>query len=370
MPNITQFSIDDVISRAPVIASIDAAWISDNPPHAYVCAQGFEERCDAMARLVASSNVRLQYVVVFSLRSNSEKDRENGRRMIDLLAPLSAYPPVIVEMDEPVAHRRIRGALGGDAFMDNENNHVLLDISVAANRLCLRALECFLRSNCQLTVAYTEAAVYHPEQNAFLVNEAVWMSDDSLGTEKGVEDISPSDDFPGEHLEAASNVVVLLPSFRHERSAAVISHVDPALLVEPSDDVIWILGRPHLDQDLWRRDAMRKINRIPEDAKVFEASTFDYREAWRVLEGIYRERWESSNITLSPIGSKMQALAVTLFCIRHSDVRVLLSIPQTYNAQQWSEGVRALWRISFGPAHEFLRDILQADTLRLEGIEL
>lgn len=370
MPQITQINIDDVISRAPVIEPLDAAWISENPPHAYICAQGFEDRCDAMARLIASCGAQLQHVVVISLRSNSEKDQENGRRVRELLAPHSVHAPVVIDGDEPGAHLRIRSALGGDAFMQNEDSHVLLDISVAANRACLRALECFLRSNCQLTAAYTEAAVYHPEHKAFLENEALWMSDDSLGTEKGVEDIGTSDEFPGEHLEAASNVVVLLPSFRHERSAAVISHIDPALLVEPSDDVIWILGRPHLDQDLWRRDAMRKINRISEDAKVYEASTFDYREAWRVLEGIYRERWESSNITLSPLGSKMQALAVALFCLRHPDVRILLSTPQKYNSQQWSEGVRALWRISFGPAREFLCDILQADTLHLDGIDL
>ncbi len=115
---------------------------------------------------------------------------------------------------------------------------------------------------------------------------------------------------------------------------------------------------------------MRKINRITDEAKVFEASTFDYREAWRILEQIYSECWEGSNISLSPLGSKMQALAVTLFCIRHPDVRVLLSTPLQYNSQQWSEGVRDLWRVSLGSAREFVNDILRAGTLQLEGIDL
>ena len=115
---------------------------------------------------------------------------------------------------------------------------------------------------------------------------------------------------------------------------------------------------------------MRKINKITDEAKVFEASTFDYRESWRVLEQIYSECWEGSNITLSPLGSKMQAMAVTLFCIRHPDVRVLLSTPQQYNSQQWSEGVRDLWRVSLGSAREFVNAILRAGTLQLEGIDL
>jgi len=276
---------------------------------------------------------------------------------------------VVIDGDSGDFQSQLATALGIDGGQGSGTIHVLFDISVAANRLCLRALDVLLKSKCELTVAYTESTTYHPEQADFEANEAVWTSDDSLGTEKGVEGIRPSDEFPGEHLDAASNVIVLLPNFRHERSSAVISHVDPALLTRSTDDVVWILGRPHLDKDIWRRDAMRKLNRISEEAKVLEASTFDYRETWRLLESLYRERWETSNITVSPLGSKMQALAVTLFCLRHPDVRVLFSTPQQYNTQQWSEGIRDVWRVSFGDSAEFFGEICDAGSLQLEGFE-
>jgi hypothetical protein len=369
MPKITQISIDEVISRTPLVEQLDGDSLAANPPNAFVCAQGFEDRCDAIAKILSSKRIRVERVIVISLRSNSDEDRENGRRISEMLSPSAAHEPVILDADEPGFQHRFKDALGGDEFVNNEQNHILLDISVAANRACVRTFASCLGFNCQLTVGYTEAAVYHPTIEEFRDNESAWMSEDSLGTEKGVEDISPCEEFPGEHLEAASNVVVLLPSFRHERSAATVSHVDPALLLKPGDDVIWVLGCPHLPEDHWRRDAMRTLNRIADDAKIFEASTFDYREVWRILESVYDGRWEASNLTLSPLGSKLQAIGATLFCLRHSDVRILFSVPKEYNRKQWSKGVRDLWQISFGCGHKFLADVQQAGALRLEGFE-
>jgi len=370
MPQITQISIDEIVSLAPLVEVIDDATWNVSPPNAFICAQGFEDRCDAIARLLVSRNVRLKSVVLITLNSNSKEDEENGRRIVEMLAPLATRAPVLINGDDSTFSRQLKDALGGGEFIEDEENHILLDISVAANRACIRLLANCLEFDCQLTVGYAEAATYHPTSEEFKNDESVWMSEDSLGTEKGVEDISPSEELPGEHLEAASNVVVLLPSFRHERSAAIVSHVDPALLMKTSDDVIWIVGRPHLEDDLWRRDAMRRLNRIADDAKVCEASTFDYREVWRILESIYNDRWEASNITLSPLGSKLQAIGVTLFCLRHSDVRVLFSVPQQYNRKQWSHGVRDLWRISFGSGRSFLSRVRRAGEIRMDGFDV
>jgi hypothetical protein len=369
MPQISQIPIDEVLALAPQVEPFGNAWLTEHVPNAFICAQGFEDRCDAIAKALESLDVRLDAVIVVTLDSNNEEDTENGRRIVEMLTPLSTRQPVLLNGDEPCFKQRLMNALGGNEFVHDVKKHILLDISVAANRACVRALTSCLEFDCQLTVAYAEAEVYHPTIEEFSKNEAIWMSEDSLGTEKGVEDISPSEEFLGEHLDAVSNVVILLPSFRHERSAAIISHIDPALLIKPNDDVIWVLGCPHLVEDLWRRDAMRKLNRIVDDAKVYEASTFDYREVWRIFESIYDAKWETSNITLSPLGSKLQTIGVTLFCLRHPDVRVLFSVPKQYNRKQWSHGVRGLWRITFNSGREFLAAARHAGTIRLDGFE-
>ena len=72
---------------------------------------------------------------------------------------------------------------------------------------------------------------------------------------------------------------------------------------------------------------MRLLNGIPESAPQFEVSTFDYKDALKRLDMIYAERCERFNITVSPLGSKLQALGTSLFCYMHPDVRVMTAIP-------------------------------------------
>ena len=367
MPSISQCSIEDVISQSPGVTRLNVQDLVSNSPSILICAAGFETRFDAVARLVLSSGLRLRQVILVTLASNTEKDRENCAKLVAMLSPISDRPPVVINGDASGFVEELRSLVMMEDADNRDAAHVLFDTSVAANRLILRTLQVLLESDCELTIGYTEAEIYHPEQTEFETNETAWTSDESLGTEMGVQEITRSNEYPGEHLDALSNVVVLLPNFRHERSAAVISQTDAALLNRATDDVVWILGRPHLEKDVWRREAMRKINRIGDDAKVLEASTFDYRQTWALLESIYQERWETSNLTISPLGSKLQAVAVTLFCFRHSDVRVLFSTPKKYNTEQWSDGVRESWQISFGDVGDFASRVREPGRLRIEG---
>jgi hypothetical protein len=77
-------------------------------------------------------------------------------------------------------------------------------------------------------------------------------------------------------------------------------------------------------------------------------STFDYQDSLRILEKIHLERANTFRLTLSPMGSKMQALGAALFCCLHPDVRVVFVTPREYNAAHYSEGCKATWMIDFG----------------------
>ena len=189
-----------------------------------------------------------------------------------------------------------------------------------------------------------------------------------MGTEIGVQDVAPSSVFPGEHLEALPDTVIVFPNFRKERSAAAITHVDGSLLMSAGNNIAWVLGRPHLPTDQWRRETMCEINDIAADAFTLEASTFDYKDAFRVLDGIYAARWETSNLTLCPFGSKLQAVAISLFCTQHSDVRVLFATPRQYNTNLWSDGCRNLWKIDFGSSQELVAKLRAVGTIRVEDL--
>jgi hypothetical protein len=111
---------------------------------------------------------------------------------------------------------------------------------------------------------------------------------------------------------------------------------------------------------------MKAINKIDDGKTHYEVSTFSYTETLQLLHNIYSDRSAQFNITISPLGSKLQALGCILFCYQRRDVRVIYSIPSQYNAKRYSDGCKALWQIEFGSI-EKLRSLLgSAGKLRME----
>ena len=243
---------------------------------------------------------------------------------------------------------------------------VTIDISVTANRLLLRCIKVLLEYKICLRVVYSEAAIYHPSEEEYERNAAQWKEEGLFGLERGVGDVMPSIDHPGTALDPLPDSLILFPSLKGDRSKAVVSSVDPSLLQEPGGKVVWLLGIPHLCQDQWRLAAMKQINGIGENTRSFEVSTFDYKDTLQRLESLHAELSEKSRITLSPLGSKMQALGTALFCYMHPDVRVILSTPKEYNAAQYSEGCKDVWTINFGSLEELRRNLDQVGTLHIE----
>jgi hypothetical protein len=245
-----------------------------------------------------------------------------------------------------------------------------LDISVIANRALFRCMKVLLTSQVRLKILYAEAGVYHPTQRQFADNRDQWIADDEMGLEQGVSDVRISRQFPGQQLDLLPDCVILFPSFKANRSNAVLAKVDPALLSNAGENVIWLLGVPHHNDDRWRLAAMREINRLDQSSICHEVSTFQYKETLQQLNVIYEERCTRANITLSPLGSKMQALGSVLFCQMHPDVRVILSVPKQYNASHYSSGCKGLWEIDFGAVPTLSRTLDDVGTLTLERLNV
>jgi hypothetical protein len=93
---------------------------------------------------------------------------------------------------------------------------------------------------------------------------------------------------------------------------------------------------------------MRQINEIAPNMQQHEICTFDYRKTLKALQGLYDEHSEHYRITLAPIGSKMQALGAAFLFYMHPDIRVIIAAHKEYNAKQYSEGCKAIWKIEVG----------------------
>ena len=111
---------------------------------------------------------------------------------------------------------------------------------------------------------------------------------------------------------------------------------------------------------------MKDINRIGDTDNQYEVSTFDYKETMQILERLYTKKSEEHTITVSPLGSKLQALGTALFCYIHPDVRVIFSTPKEYNAAQYSDGCKNIWALDFGNLHELRGNLNEVGKLRIE----
>jgi hypothetical protein len=131
-----------------------------------------------------------------------------------------------------------------------------------------------------------------------------------------------------------------------------------------------LIGKPHLERDGWRTDLLREIHGVgagPDDWPLArEVSTFDYFETWRVLEDIYQQRFLKDRFTLSPMGSKLQALGCSLFCESRKDVRVVFATPGEYRAAGYTTGVRNVWHLDFGSTVSLRRTVEQVGELLIE----
>jgi hypothetical protein len=330
----------------------------------FICALGFEERTTAFAREVARRAARCQSALVLTYSTNRA---DNDRNRADLFDALRACCDSVDEFDGDDARclAKLRSFLVTAKSLDSGGKaRVTVDISVMANRLLLKCIKALLEFDLSLRVVYSEARIYHPTEAEYLANRDNWRDPSSLGLERGVQKIDVGNDYPGEWSQAVPTCLVLFPTFRKERATAVIEKVDGSLFDGGAGELIWVVGAPHnMDDNGWRVSAMKEINEIPVGARCEAVCTFEYKKTLAALDAMYGEFQLTHNIVVAPLGSKMQALGVSLFCFRRPDVRVVTAMPKEYNAKRYSEGVCAMWSASFGDSRELKKQLLSVGTL-------
>ena len=219
---------------------------------------------------------------------------------------------------------------------------------MCSSKLLITALTLLFEFNLHLRIVYSEAGIYHPTKAEYADNPDKWTSDEELGLARGVSTVTRSPDHPGSRRDILPEAVIAFPTFKPERVRAILADLDPSLLIRPENRVVWLIGDPHLPEDRWRTDAQRNINNIPASAPAYEVSTFDYKKTLEILERVYRPFECKHLVNIAPLGSKMQSLGVMLFWYLRPEVSVYFATPREYNATQYSEGCKAVWRIEFG----------------------
>ena len=367
MAKIVSRQLADILGGLEDIRPLDAASLAAaSPEDLFLCALGFERRCLTLPSCLKDAKYRARRAAYFKYAMHLD---DNIVNLPELESNLRIIAPKVDSLDADAGDFTIRLRELLEIIMceaPGKPPRVTLDVSVTANRLLLRCMKVLLEYDIRARIIYSEADIYHPTKEEYEQNPEIWDRDDLSGLERGVSDVMPSIDHPGHALDQLPDFLILFPGFKAERSKAVISFVDPSLLANPGDKVVWLLGEPHLKVDDWRIGLMKKINAIGESVPQREVNTFNYKDTLRVLEVFHADKSESHTITLSPLGSKMQALGTALFCYMHPDVRVIFSIPREYNAAHYSEGCKNVWEVDFGALDQLRRSLDEVGTLRIK----
>jgi hypothetical protein len=367
MAKINKCQLAEVLPNLESIVPLDPCRFAlRSSDDLFLCALGFEPRCLTLPDQLQAAGYKARRASYFTYSTNLDDNAVNLPELERHLRGIaSSVEPIEADVaDSPNRLRSLIELVISES--KGQQPRVVLDISVAANRLLLRCLKVLLEYDISLTILYSEAAIYRPTKEEFEKDPGGWGRGDLLGLERGVGDVMPSIDYPGQALDPLPDSVILFPSFKEERSKAIISFVDQSLLNNPGDKVIWLLGVPHLAEDCWRLEAMKNVNGICQGSRHCEVSTFDYKATLRVLESLYEEIADRYRITISPLGSKMQALGTALFCFMHPDVRIILSMPREYNATHYSVGCKAVWQIDLGSLADLRLKLDMVGTLRIE----
>jgi hypothetical protein len=349
----------DIKNKLPNIVSLDCEkHFSGTNYDIFFCALGFEERCLTIPEKLSTLNsFKCKQALYFEYSTNIEDNEVNKPRLM-LAFENFAESWHYFKCDEDDFTRNLREFLQ-QVVKSIQKPRIIFDISVCSSKLLLSVIKVLFEFDIYLHMVYSEAADYHPTDEEFEREPEKWTSEEGFGLARGVGKVIPSYEYPGARREKL-DLVIAFPTFKPERTKAIITHIDESILMRLKEHrIIWMVGDPHMDEERKRkRKAItRKINEITDDALSYEVSTFDYKDTLGNLEEIYKNKNLDFHLNVSALGSKMQSLGIALFWDIRPDISIYFAIPKEYNPKQYSEGCKETWQIDFGNLQE-IRAIL------------
>jgi hypothetical protein len=362
--NLHKIEMSEALSDLPSILPFDVTKDARGDD-LFLAALGFEERCLWIPELLAQgNNYKTNRAIYFEYTINRNENELNKPRLLSALGGF-AHNVRPMPLDSQEFSSQLRTLLS-ELCAFSSMPQITFDISVCSSRLLITTLTVLFEFNVALRVVYSEACIYHPTRAEYEADPQKWTSDENLGLARGVSSISRSQDHPGSRRDILPEAVIAFPTFKPERIRAILADIDPSLRLRPDNRVIWLVGKPHLQEDWWRADVQRSINEIPASAPCHEVDTFDYKKTLEALERVYEPLDCNYLVNIAPLGSKMQSLGVMLFWLVHPEIGLYFASPREFNTEQYSEGCKGTWSIDFGPLLNTRQLLNTVGTLRKE----
>ncbi len=354
MDQLREVTLEEATRQLPDITALSPDIVQGaDPDTVFLCALGFEDRCLSVPQMLADSGYRAKQAIVFEYDTN-KGDNETYRRDLESCVRGMSDDQATVRVQAMDFPEKLAGVLEAvlSSCSSSRRPSITFDMSACCSRGILETLAALFDYDISLRITYSEAAIYHPTKEEFEERPDDWLTDTGSGMVRGVVEIWESAVYPGRNPDHLPNLLVAFPTFKAERTQKLMSSSEAQVA-----ETVYILGVPHLPEDRWRLDAMRQINKLTEEVECHELSTFDYLDTLRELEKIYQKYQETHHMMISPLGSKLQDVAIALFLQLHPDVSVWFSRPKEFNPKQYTEEMLSLWRIDFGDVRSAINDL-------------
>lgn len=221
----------------------------------------------------------------------------------------------------------------GDKIVDILKVHsgkIFIDISAMSRLLIVQALVAVGKSEIgffDINILYSEAEKYPPDKKEVklkLENSATRST--TIFLSSGVFEVMILPELSSVAMQGQPIRLITFPSFNEDQLAALRSEIQPFFYN-------LIHGIPSEKKNAWRPGAIKRINQIKDITTGLterELSTLDYRATLDYLLEVYDDRGVTDRIMISPIGSKMQAVAVGIFRTFMDDVQIVYPTPREF----------------------------------------
>jgi hypothetical protein len=339
--------IPDILSDLPNLEPFDARGKYDLA----ICTLGFEDRThqivDNLILNYTSLDTRLLLV---KYPTNEDDNLRNHHYFKTASEKMSSFDQIVYSrinylQELPAKLGSISGA------------KVLFDISTCSSYVFYPTMRRLLEYDIDLSIAYSEAAIYHPTPDEWSPVAKRAEDEKTLYVQSferaefqslGVDNIYPSSLFSEMNPGNKPTILVAVPNFSVMRMNAMITR-DQEINKTPYDNIIWLLGEPPAETNKWRVDAIKRTHNLTtNNQKIFPVSTLDYKDMLKSLENIWLENRYSNSMTIACLGSKMQHVGTLLFLYLHQEVGLWMSEPKKFQAQKFSSGFGNAWQVRFG----------------------
>ena len=284
----------------------------------YITSISFEDRCLALVSDVADSDESEKQVVVldFSGYENVDPYLANRTRILDRLRDAGCLTTVLpVSLTSPLdSESRLR-----EFINKTSPAQVVLDISTLPRNYLFTTCRLLAGSELSTTIRYHKPETYGGQLS------------------RGVRRVQAIPGFEGDAGGSGDTILILILGFEGYKSLYAWEQLGASKTVA-------LIGDPPYEQDFLavvQHNNAELFKQLGNRTDVRPLHTFDTFVAHDQLREVYRQllqQYQNAEVTICPLGTKLQSVAVFAFAYRHPKVSVAYVSSLMYYTGDYSRG--------------------------------